>query len=65
MMVQQYLLVSNFHSEMSTVKTRSRSAFRLSRTHAYLKSLPKPSRFFLELLNRRIVNAAALVYWFS
>ena len=37
-----YFGVSNFHSAMSIVIPRSRSAFNLSSTHAYLKE-PLPS----------------------
>ena len=40
--VKLRLLVSDFHSEMSIVIPRSRSAFRLSRTHASLNE-PLPS----------------------
>ncbi|VCW76784.1 unnamed protein product [Gulo gulo] len=39
MMVTKYLLVSNFHREISMVIPHSRSAFSLSKTQAYLKEL--------------------------
>ncbi|KPP79594.1 hypothetical protein Z043_100823, partial [Scleropages formosus] len=56
----QYLVVSNFQREMSMVMPRSRSAFSLSRTQAYLNE-PLPICFLLKLLNGPLINAPALV----
>ena len=70
-----YFGVSNFHSAMSIVIPRSRSAFNLSSTHAYLNE-PLPSSAascagsvghgesatrLLELLDRTLVDTTALV----
>ena len=57
MVVKWHLLVSDFHSDVSVVIPRSRSAFGLSRTHAYLNEpLPSCRDFFS---NFSIVRSAA------